>query len=133
MFLIDLNEGQQKAFLIIGIQFMHCDGKVTIEEQQLMELMRRETDMELPADAREMNMLDLLDVFDTTAAKVILLLELLHMGYVDGEFSEPENDFLLEIVDNLGFTEHKLTTYAHWVLGNIAWQQEATKFWKAKS
>ena len=133
MFLFDLSDTQKEAFLIVGIQFIHADGKVTIEEKKLFELMRREISVEIPPDAREFNRLDLIEAFDTTESKIVLLLELLHLGYIDGEFSQPEHDFLIEFADRLGFTEDQLTTYAHWVLGNIAWQQEASKFWASKA
>ncbi len=130
MFLFDLTDSQKEAFLIVGIQFIHCDGKVTIEEKKLFEIMRREVSVEIPPGAREFNRMELIETFDTAESRIILLLELLHLGYIDGEFSQPEHDFLLEFSDKLGFTEDQLTTYAHWVLGNIAWQREAVKFWQ---
>ena len=130
MFLYDLTDRQKEAFLIVGIQFIHIDGVVTIDEKKLFELMRREASVEIPPGAREFNRLELIEAFDTDESKIILLLELLHLGYIDGEFSPPEHEFLLEFADKLGFTEDQLTTYAHWVLGNIAWQQQAVKFWE---
>ncbi len=129
MFISDLSDSQKEAFLIVGIQFIHCDGEVTIDEKKLFELMRREASVEIPPRAEEFNKLELIEAFDTDQSRIILLLELLHLGYIDGEFSKPEHDFLLEFADKLGFTEDQLTTYAHWVLGNIAWHQEAAKFW----
>ncbi len=129
MFICDLTDSQKKAFLIVGIQFIHIDGEVTIDEKKLFELMRREASVEIPPDAKNLDRLELIEAFDTDQSKIILLLELLHLGYIDGEFSQPEHDFLLEFSEKLGFSEDQLTTYAHWVLGNIAWHQEAAKFW----
>lgn len=130
MFLDDLTDSQKKAFLIVGVQFIQIDGVVTNEEKALFDLMCREAAVDIPTGAQEIDKLEAIEPFDTPKSKIILLIELLKLGYIDGEFSQPEHDFLMELVNKLGFTQDQLTTYAHWVLGDLGWRQEAVKFWK---
>lgn len=129
MFIYDLTEKQKSAFLILAKQLSLSDSKLTSEEERELESMERETGLQIPADAENIDKTTLLGAFDSSKSKISTILELILLGYADGEYSEEENHYIQKIASAFGMTEDELDRYTHWALQQYEVMQEARKFW----
>ncbi len=116
MFLHDLTERQKRIFLILAKQFVLADSKFSPAEKRHLESMQREVCVEVPSDAESYDKKELLASFDTSKSQVSIILELITLGYIDGEFSEEENQFIHELASAFGMSEDELDKYADWAL-----------------
>ncbi len=116
MFLHDLTERQKRTFLILAKQFVLADSKVTSTEEKHLESMQRDVCAEIPSDAESYDKKELMASFDTSQSQISIMLELITLGYIDGEFSEEENQFIHELANTFGISEGKLEKYANWAL-----------------
>ncbi|MEE9466026.1 MAG: hypothetical protein V3W14_10690 [Candidatus Neomarinimicrobiota bacterium] len=116
MFLHDLTAHQKKTFLILAKQFVLADSKVSPKEERHFESMRSEICAEVPSDAESYDKKELLASFDTPKSQISILLELITLGYIDGEFSEEENQFIQDLARAFRMSEDELDKYANWAL-----------------
>ncbi len=116
MFLHDLTEHQKRTFLILAKQFVLADSKLSSAEERHLESMQREVCAEVPSDAKSYDKKELLVSFDTSKSQISIILELITLGYIDGEFTEEENQFIHELASAFGISEDELGKYADWAL-----------------
>jgi len=116
MFLHDLTAHQKKTFLILAKQFILADSKISTAEERHLESMQSEVGAEAPSDADSYNKKELLASFATPKSRISITLELITLGYIDGEFSEEENQFVQELAGAFGISEDELDKYANWAL-----------------
>ena len=116
MFLHGLTEPQKRLFLILAKQFVLADSKLTSAEERHLESLQSEVRAEVPGDAESYDKKELLASFDTAKSQISIILELITLGYTDGEFSEEENQFIHELATVFGISEEELDKYAHWAI-----------------
>ena len=133
MFIYDLTEKQKSTFLILAKQLSLSDSKLTPEEERELELMERETGMQIPAAAESFDKSTLLGVFDSSKSKIATILELILLGFADGEFSEEENQYIHELASAFRITDDDLNRYARWALKQHEVLQEGKEFWGEKT
>ena len=123
MFLNNLSEEQQQAFLKIVHEFVNVDG-VEPEEEALMETYCRETGLSTD-DVAEQPVPQLLSLFETRRSRVSMMLELIGLGHIDQDFSENEQEYLRRFLEEFGWAESEFDILENWVLREIALMQDA--------
>lgn len=125
MFLAMLNETQKKAFLALAAQYVTEDGLVQRGEMGWMDGLKREMGMsqrtKIGAEPPE----ELFPVFDGHTSKVIVMLEIIRLGYVDGDFSAAENAFVAKMAAAFGFSREFVLLLNNWAARHAALTREA--------
>ncbi len=129
MFIDYLTEKQRSAFLILAKQLSLSDSELAPEEERLLKLMEREAGMQIPDAAESYDITTLLPAFDSSKSKIATILELMLLGYIDGEYSAEENHFIHDLADVFGMAEDELDQYAHWALKQYEVLHEGREFW----
>ncbi|MBN2435627.1 MAG: hypothetical protein JXK07_10220 [Spirochaetes bacterium] len=130
MFLQDLTEPQRVAFHNIARQLIYSDEILDINEAQLMAILEREmelSDKEIPTLK---NIDESLMVFDTKKSKAIVILELLILAAIDGDFNVDESTFIQKIADSLHIHSIDFTEMKWWAKKKADLDKEAQKFFK---
>ena len=125
MFLASLTEPQKEAFLSLASKFIASDGKLQIDELNMLTLMKHEMELSAVNQPIDEPMETLYAYFDTHKTKVIALLELVGLGHADNEYDTTESEFIRAMAHSLGFTDEDVLVYENWVQRQLALTREA--------
>lgn len=122
MFVHYLDERQQAALLHYAREVMVADSAIDPEESLQMEVLRGQVRPGVQSEAVPME--QLCDLFSDRPSRVILLMELLGMGYADEEFVAQESKMINEIAGILMDTD-VLQIIESWVRRQLSLLKEA--------
>jgi len=125
MFLRNLNEEQQKAFLAIAMKIVGADGQLTPEERRLIEAMRFEMGLLQEATLPTGSVEELAQPFDSRQAQATVLMEGIALAYSDNDFSGEEQKILRALALIWGIPEEDATEMENWVLEYKKLQEKA--------
>lgn len=125
MFLKNLNEEQQKAFLAIAMKIVGADGRLAAEERRLIEAMRFEMGFLQEATMPKGSIEELAQPFDTRRAQASVLLEGIALALADKDFSGEEQKILRALALTWGISEEDATEMENWVLEYNKLQEKA--------
>lgn len=133
MFLGQLDERQKTAFLVLADKVIQSDGTVADPEETMLSFMKSE--MGLPRASRPdgRSVEDAAAAFDTRAAKVAALLELIGLSMADGDFHDDEATVLKAITDAVGITHTEFEVMRNWVVRQLALVREASALMTAEA
>lgn len=133
MFLSYLNEDEKKAFLKLAKEFVMVDGEYSPEEEDLLrefaEEMNIRTDLAPILELGDIERQELFDAFGSRRSQISAVLELIGMGYADGEYCSNERSFIRQMADTFELSNEDLDRFEDWVLRQLHLFQEATTFW----
>lgn len=114
MFLHMLDDAQQRAFLALAYKMVIADGRVRPEESKALKSLRAEAEIAgtLPVDA-VLGDADL-SAFADPEARLRVLLNLIALGYADGEFHPRESHLFHEVASAFGIDDDTLQRFADW-------------------
>ena len=122
MFVHYLDERQQAALLHYAREVMVADSAIDPEESLHMEVLRAQVRPGVQSEAVPIEQLR--DLFTDQPSRVILLIELLGMGYADDEFVAQESKMINEIASILKQTD-SLQNIGSWVRRQLSLLKEA--------
>lgn len=125
MFVENLVGPEKSAFLGLARKVVQADGVLSPREAQLLSSFAAATGAEI-ADG---TVQELAAEFQTRQSKVSALLELIGLGYADGEYRLIERTSIDEISRALGFDDNEVAAMESWVIRQTALLQEAAAFW----
>lgn len=125
MFLAMLNDKQKQAFIALAAHYVAEDGLVQRGELGWMDGLKREMGMGLRTKIGHEPPEELFPVFDSHTAKVIAMLEIIRLGYVDGDFSPGENTFAGKMASAFGFSKEFMLTLDNWAARHAKLTSEA--------
>ena len=125
MFLENLIGREKSAFLGLAQKVVQADGVLAPREAQLLASL----EATVGEDVAEGTVEDLAATFQTRQSKVSALLELMGLGFTDGEYHPAEGRLIKKISKVLGFTEDELVGMENWVVRQVALIEEAAGFW----
>lgn len=128
MFLENLEAGEKRAFLALAHKVVHADGVLAEREAEILATLSSA----IGEPALEGTLEELAAAFQSRRSKVFALLELMGIGYVDGEYQVAEIESVTEIARALGFSSDELVGMENWVVRQVALIEEATGFWNAE-
>lgn len=116
MFLYQLNEKQKEVFLILSDELVNSDDKLDIQELDKLELMRNEMQISATFKPRKKEELgSIKDIFSSKTSKMICLIELVGLAYIDGKFCDKEKEYLKKLCNEAGIPETKIEEVNVWV------------------
>ena len=128
MFLSALSDNQKEAFMCLAHNVVVSDGDLTIEEQAMMEEMRREMELSPSFKATYLDIEGIEGVFDSKRTRTIVLLSLIRLGYADGAFEIEEQCFLRDLSGKFDISEKDFTLIDNWAKRLLALEREAKGF-----
>ena len=128
MFIKNLDGAQIGAFIGLARQVIRADGVLAPEEVGLLETIAQTAGFsgEPPAGT----VAQLASAFTTRRAKASALLELMGLGFADGEYHPAEKDLIREIAQAFGFSDDELASMEGWVTRQVMLLEEAAGFWE---
>jgi tellurite resistance protein len=127
MWLSMLSSEQRKALLGLAHNVVVSDGLLDPNEEQMMNEFKREMDLSPRMEADYLELDGIENVFDTHRSRVIALLNLLRLSYVDGAFEVEEECLLMEISRPFGFSEGEFQLLNNWVKRLVSLEAEARR------
>ena len=128
MFLENLEPREKRAFLALAHKVVHADGVLAEREARILATLSDA----IREPALEGTLEELAAVFQSRRSRVSALLELMGIGYADGEYHVAEIESVAEIARALGFSDDELVGLENWVVRQVALIEEAAGFWTAK-
>lgn len=108
-FAYKLSQQQREALLQLLVYMAGVDYEITMEEEAF--LIEWAKEWQLPLDLtpeEDISEKQLLALFDTYAAKVIALQEIIKLAYQDGHYGEEERDKVKAFATRLGLANYEL-------------------------
>jgi len=102
MFLHELSHSQREAFLILARQVIDADHKLAIQEVERLDRLYAEAGIEPEMAEAAVAIDDLQSVFTSERSRVVVILDLLLVGYADGTLHPAEADAIRQIGARLG-------------------------------
>ena len=123
MFVQYLSERQQAALLHYSYEMMRADNVVEAEERGYLETLR--TQSRPGVEAEDVPISELASLFEDRLSRIVLLLELVGMGYADEAFSPHESNLVGEIAAALDIGERDQENVRSWVQRQLLLVEEA--------
>lgn len=125
MWLQSLTESQRETLMHLAYTVVVSDGLLDPNEEQMLERFRRE--MDLPADSEPdyISLVGIADAFPSSRARRVVLINLLHLSYVDGALEIEEECLLREVATAFGVDDAELALLENWVKRLVSLEQEA--------
>lgn len=128
MFLTLLTEKQKAAFLTLAKRLIESDAHLSLEGQNLIEIMSREMGFPPGLDIQLGEIADALHEFDSRKARVAVLLELLGLAHSDGDYGTEEKHLIGQIATAFQISKEEVSVMENWALRQLALAYEATQF-----
>lgn len=125
MFLSELNQDQREAFICLAHDVVVSDGDLSPAESAMMEKLRREIDLPADFEPHYIPVEGIESIFNTTHARIAVVINLVHLGYADGAFEIEEQFLLKEICRLFVIDETTFKRIENWVLRLISLEREA--------
>ena len=128
MWLSSLTERQRDALLGLAHNVVVSDGLLDPNEEDMMDEFKREMALkpEVVSDYLELDGIG--DIFDSRRARIVAVLNLLHLGYADGAFEIEEECLLKEVARAFRIGDGEFELLDNWVRRLVALEQEARGF-----
>jgi len=125
MWLQSLTESQRETLMHLAYTVVVSDGLLDPNEEQMLERFRRE--MDLPADSEPdyISLVGIADAFPSSRSRRVVLINLLHLSYVDGALEIEEECLLREVATAFGVDNAELALLENWVKRLVSLEQEA--------
>ena len=127
MWLASLTERQRDALLGLAHDVVVSDGLLDPNEEDMLVEFRREM-ARTPdggADADYLELDGIGEIFDTRRARVVAVLNLLHLSYADGAFEIEEECLLREVARAFDIGDEDFRLMDNWVKRLVALEEEA--------
>lgn len=105
MFFEKLSFRQKTSLLALAKRMMIADAKVRIEEDVLFSVLKIELGPGIEPTTQEIFGDIDVSAFDDKFSRMVLLLTLAIMAYIDDNFHPTESSVLTEVIDELGFSD----------------------------
>lgn len=127
MWLSSLTKEQRNALLGLAHNVVVSDGLLDPNEEVMLDEFKREMELhpELQSEYLELDGVE--KIFDSHRARVIALLNLLRLGYVDGAFEIEEECLLTEISRAFEIDDVEFRLLNNWVKRLVALEAEALR------
>ncbi|MBF0239275.1 MAG: hypothetical protein HQM12_16360 [SAR324 cluster bacterium] len=121
MFLYQLNRSQKLAFLKLAKHVARLDDSIIDSlEMEMLSMMAKEMDVTVhEVDDMDFEFSNLCNKFTDRASKNICLMELIEVGYSNGNYHPNQAAFVSKIAKAFGFDEAHVTNLENWITSMI--------------
>lgn len=128
MWLSSLTAEQRSTLINLAHSVVVSDGVLDPNEELMMDEFRREMAISHTTPSQYVSLEGLEEEFGTTQDRAIVVLNLLRLSYVDGEFDIEEECLLKEITQAFGIDEETFRMMNNWVKRLVSLEVEAKDF-----
>jgi hypothetical protein len=132
MFLDNLTVSEKIAFYVLAKRFVKADTTVVTAEASVLSHFRREIGLPEDTYSAKMTLGQCLSAFRSRKSKVSVLLELIGIGHIDGQYSAPESRFIRMVAKAFGISLLEITALENWTLRLISLTREANTLMEGK-
>ncbi len=125
MWLSSLKPDQRKALLGLAHNVVVSDGLLDPNEEGMLDEFKREMELNPDIDADYLELGGIEHTFDTRRSRIVALLNLLLLSYVDGAFEIEEECLLKEVSKVFGVSDEEFLLLDNWVRRLRALEEEA--------
>lgn len=123
MFVQYLNESQQGALLHYAYEVVRIDGSVDADELNRLDVLRAQA--QPGVQATDVAIADLSDLFDDRMSRMVLLFEVIGMGYADEQFDPQESELINALAKALAIEGDEVLEIISWVKRQLLLVKEA--------
>lgn len=128
MFLASLSHPQKEAFFCLAHNVVVVDGESTLDEEVMMEDMRREMNLNESFSPQYTNLNGITGVFTSKRSRSIAMMSLIRLAYADGAFEIEEQCFLKDLAQAFEMDSASFQLIDNWVRRLISLEREANAF-----
>ena len=125
MWLSSLTADQRKALLGLAHNVVVSDGLIDPNEEGMMDEFKREMELSPATESEYLELDGIEQTFDSRKSRLIALLNLLRLSYVDGAFEIEEECLLKEISEAFGVSSDEFMLLDNWVRRLLSLEREA--------
>ena len=125
MWLSSLKPEQRQALLGLAHNVVVSDGLLDPNEEGMMDEFKREMELNPALESEYLELEGIEQIFDSRKSRLIALLNLLRLSYVDGAFDIEEECLLKEISEAFGVSDDEFMLLDNWVRRLLALEREA--------
>ncbi len=125
MWLSSLKPEQRQALLGLAHNVVVSDGLLDPNEEGMMDEFKREMELNPALESEYLELEGIEQIFDSRKSRLIALLNLLRLSYVDGAFDIEEECLLKEISQAFGVSDDEFMLLDNWVRRLLALEREA--------
>ena len=125
MWLSSLTADQRKALLGLAHNVVVSDGLIDPNEEGMMDEFKREMELSPATESEYLELDGIEQTFDSRKSRLIALLNLLRLSYVDGAFEIEEECLLREIGQAFDVSNDEFMLLDNWVRRLLALEREA--------
>ena len=122
MFALNLNAGQRESLVRICSILATVDGTFCDEENDFIANLSEY--LGLVEVNHSVSFEDSLSAFTSNKDKIILLIDLINLAYVDNDYSANEKDFIDNVATSLNIESDKLRAIEEWICQGRRWQEQ---------
>jgi uncharacterized tellurite resistance protein B-like protein len=124
MWLSALQTDQRKALLGLAHNVVVSDGLLDPNEESMLDEFKREMELNPSFEPEYLELSGIENTFDSRKSRLIALLNLLRLSYVDGAFEIEEECLLKEVSQVFGVSEEDFLLLDNWVRRLHALEEE---------
>ena len=125
MWLSSLKPEQRQALLGLAHNVVVSDGLLDPNEEGMMDEFKREMELNPALESEYLELEGIEQIFDSRKSRLIALLNLLRLSYVDGAFDIEEECLLKEISEAFGVSDDEFMLLDNWVRRLLVLEREA--------
>ena len=125
MWLSALSEHQRVALLGLAHDVVVSDGVLDPNEELMLDEFKREMALNPDTQSEYLDLDGIEQIFDSQKSRVIVILNLLRISYVDGAFEVEEECLLKEVSRLFGVDAEQFLLLENWVKRLISLEREA--------
>jgi len=125
MWLSNLNKDQHQALIRLAHNVIVSDGLLDPNEEGMFDLLKKEMGIENSQEVEYLSLDGIEKIFPDRKARIIVLINLIRIGYVDGAFEIEEECLLRDLANSFDIELDEFELLDNWVKRFVGLEREA--------
>ena len=125
MWLSKLNKDQHQALIRLAHNVIVSDGLLDPNEEGMFDLMKKEMGIENSEEVEYLSLDGIETTFPDRKTRIIVLINLIRIGYVDGAFEIEEECLLRDLANSFDIELDEFELLDNWVKRLVGLEKEA--------
>ena len=125
MWLSNLSKAQHQALIRLAHNVIVSDGLLDPNEEGMLDLMKKEMGIENSEEVEYLSLDGIETTFPDRKTRIIVLINLIRIGYVDGAFEIEEECLLRDLANSFDIELDEFELLDNWVKRLVGLEKEA--------
>ena len=125
MWLSNLSKDQHQALIRLAHNVIVSDGLLDPNEEGMFDLMKKEMGIENSEEVEYLSLAGIETIFPDRKTRIIVLINLIRIGYVDGAFEIEEECLLRDLANSFDIELDEFELLDNWVKRLVGLEREA--------